>query len=207
MPRPSSSQHGFDVSPAQSLAVRVRVIVPIPLNARRATARATRLPRTTGIASTSGSDWVMSGALAFVSLAAKGIPRASVMIWCLLPNFLRSVGLGPVASPPEGASTWSYRPSALDQSMRSASRNSLSRTSCRRCQTPARCQRRKQERQVLPHPQPSSAGRSSQSRPVFRTKTMRSEYSGAGGDGGRENEHAEAWPMAARAQFAPRARR
>ena len=41
MLRPSSCQHGFDVSPAQLLAVRVRVVAPIPLNARRATARAT----------------------------------------------------------------------------------------------------------------------------------------------------------------------
>lgn len=54
-------------------------------------------PPTGGIATTRGSNWVTSWRLALVRMAAKGIPRASVITWCLLPGLRRCVGLGPVS--------------------------------------------------------------------------------------------------------------
>ena len=41
--------------------------------------------------------------LAAVTVAANGMPWASVSTWCLLPDLPRSVGFGPVSSPPSGA--------------------------------------------------------------------------------------------------------
>lgn len=56
-------------------------------------------PRPRGIASTRGTSWGTSWACAAVKRAASGRPCASVMIWCGLPSFRRSVGFGPVWPP------------------------------------------------------------------------------------------------------------
>lgn len=58
-----------------------------------------RLPRIGGIASISGSSWVMSLRLAPVSISDSGMPCASVRRWCFEPGRARSVGLGPVFDP------------------------------------------------------------------------------------------------------------
>jgi len=58
---------------------------------------------------------------------------------------------------------WSSRPRR---------RSSASRTSCSRCQTPARCQRTKRRQQVLPEPQPICRGSICQGMPDRRTKRM-----------------------------------
>jgi len=61
---------------------------------------------------------------------------------------------------------------ALSQSI-SPSRPRRSSSACSSFfQTPRRCQYRKRRQQVTPEPQPISRGRSSQGRPVLRTKTM-----------------------------------
>src|SRR5215470_8354991 len=46
---------------------------------------------------------VLSGVLAPVTTRAKGAPRRSVSMLRLVPDLARSTGLGPVASPPNGA--------------------------------------------------------------------------------------------------------
>jgi hypothetical protein len=51
------------------------------------------------MASTSGTSWVTSCVFAPVRITASGTPWASVMTWCLLPSFRRSVGFGPVCAP------------------------------------------------------------------------------------------------------------
>ncbi len=61
---------------------------------------------------------------------------------------------------------------ALSQSIR-PSRPKRSSSACSSLfQTPRRCQYRRRRQQVTPEPQPISQGRSSQGRPVLRTKTM-----------------------------------
>ena len=50
------------------------------------------------------------------------------MRWCLVPNFLRPVGLGPVARPPHGALQEALSTAARSQSMRWASPSSVRRT-------------------------------------------------------------------------------
>jgi hypothetical protein len=104
--------------------------------------------------------------------SSKGIPWASVITWCSLPPLPRSVGLGPVidasfAKAPEGGED-----KARSQSIGSAPLSSASNIACSLTQTPAWCQVRRYSRQVLPQPQPSSAGRSSQAILVLRTNRI-----------------------------------
>jgi hypothetical protein len=61
------------------------------------------LPATGSMASTTSSSSLTSGTLAAVTSAASGIPWASTTAWCLLPLRPRSVGFGPVSSPPPRA--------------------------------------------------------------------------------------------------------
>lgn len=53
-----------------------------------------------GKESTSGSSCVTSCSFAPVIVVANGVPSPSAMTWCLVPAFRRSVGFGPVFSPP-----------------------------------------------------------------------------------------------------------
>jgi hypothetical protein len=59
-----------------------------------------RGPMIGGMASTSGSSWVASWALAAESRTASGMPLRSTTKWYFEPGLPRSVGFGPVASPP-----------------------------------------------------------------------------------------------------------
>jgi hypothetical protein len=62
-----------------------------------------RGPLKAGMASTRGSNWVESWALAAESRTAKGMPWRSTTRWYLEPGLPRSVGFGPVCSPPFGS--------------------------------------------------------------------------------------------------------
>ena len=130
------------------------------------------LPRTGGTASTACSSSLTSGQLAAVTVAANGIPLASVTTKCLLPFFRRSTGLGPVASPPPRARTCELSIAARVQSISPAYSSSARSISWSRCQTPAAVHSASRRQQVMPHPQPISWGRSSQSMPVLSTKRM-----------------------------------
>lgn len=58
----------------------------------------------------------MSLTFAAVVMTWSGVPRPSQMRWCLLPNFRRSTGDGPVAAPPFFARMWEPSTHARDQS-------------------------------------------------------------------------------------------
>jgi len=103
--RPPPRDLRTDAAPAQLPAMPVRVVAPIAIKAARPASGRPGLPRTGGIASTSGIIGLTSGTLAAVVSATSGIPPASVMIWCLLPFLRRSTGLGPVRPPPPRART------------------------------------------------------------------------------------------------------
>jgi hypothetical protein len=60
-------------------------------------------PLIAGTASTMGSSSTESWVLAADSPTARGMPRRSVSRWYLDPGLPRSVGFGPVSSPPLGA--------------------------------------------------------------------------------------------------------
>ncbi len=94
-------------------------------------------------------------------ITASGMPRPSTRMWCFDPNFRRSVGFGPVASPPPGDRTEPLSTAARDQSIWSAAFNRDRMAARRRSQTPSCCHCPRRSRQVFPQPQPSSAGRSS----------------------------------------------
>ncbi|MGF6852881.1 hypothetical protein OKW29_001767 [Paraburkholderia sp. CI3] len=59
-----------------------------------------------------------------------------------------------------------------EKSIRSAARNFASRISWSRSQTPACCQSRKRRQQLIPDPQPISAGRSLQRMPLLSTNSI-----------------------------------
>src|SRR5262245_43592135 len=129
-------------------------------------------PATGGIASTTSSNSLTSGTLAAVTVADNGMPCASTTAWCLLPFFPRSVGLGPVSSPPPSARANELSTAARDQSIWSASRSSFRSTWCRWSQMPNACHSCNRLRQALPEPQPISQGKSFQRMPVRRTNRM-----------------------------------
>jgi L-fuconate dehydratase len=60
--------------------------------------------------------------------------------------------------PPFKARTWEPSITALDQSSLSAACSSASRSSCRRCHTPASCHSASRRQHVIPEPNPSSWG-------------------------------------------------
>jgi hypothetical protein len=74
--------------------------------------------------------------------------------------------------PPKTARTLLESATARDQSIRSAACNRRSNSLWSFSQTPAFCQSRSRRQQVMPLPQPSSCGRSSQPIPVFSTKRI-----------------------------------
>ena len=74
--------------------------------------------------------------------------------------------------PPKTARTLLESTTARDQSIRSAACNRRSSSLWSFCQTPAFCQSRSRRQQVIPLPQPSSWGKSSQPMPVFSTKRI-----------------------------------
>src|SRR5262245_16736660 len=100
------------------------------------------------------------------------MPWASTTAWCFVPFLPRSVGFGPVSSPPPRARAKELSTAARDQSILSAPCNSSSSTACRRTHTPACCHSTSRRRQRLPEPQFISRGRSFQLMPVLRTKRM-----------------------------------
>jgi hypothetical protein len=146
---------------AWSFAGRLRGRPGIPLG-----------PTMGGMASTRGSSCVASWAFAGERWAASGTPFRSTTRWYLEPGLPRSVGLGPVCSPPLLARTLSE--STLDrlQSMTASSPSQFSSVSCNRCQTPAACQSRSRRQQVVPLPPPSALGNSRHGQPVRRAKMM-----------------------------------
>ena len=89
---------------------------------------------------------------------------------CPRPPAIRRIGAGLFA--PLFAGTLALSSAARLQSMALARPRRSSRTWCRRCQTPARCQSRRRRQHVIPEPQPISAGNISQGMPLFSTKRM-----------------------------------
>ena len=113
-----SWDRGADPAGPQLASVAAGV-VPSPSSRRGRRRGRPRLPRTGGIASTSGSSSRMSLWFPALSESASGVPRPQVTVWCLEPLRARSTGLGPVFSPPQRRVRASYRsPPATSRSGR-----------------------------------------------------------------------------------------
>jgi hypothetical protein len=80
--------------------------------------------------------------------------------------------VAPRLEPPKTARTLLESTTARDQSIRSAACNRRRSSLWSFSQTPAFCQSRRRRQQVMPLPQPSSWGKSSQPIPVFSTKRI-----------------------------------
>src|SRR5262245_44924682 len=128
MRRPLVGDERLDAALAQLLPFGFGGIGPVPVHRLGPAAWVPRFAPHGGMASTNGSSWVTSLVFALVTLAARGMPWPSVTMWCLLPNLLRSVGLGPVFSPPPKARANDASTVARAQSILSAPRSSESKT-------------------------------------------------------------------------------
>lgn len=84
--------------------------------------------------------------------------------------------------PPRNARSEALSTTARARSSWPRRRNSVSKTACKRFQTPARCQRTSRRQQVVPEPQPISRGSMFHGRPLRSTKRMpvRTARSGMG---------------------------
>lgn len=87
---------------------------------------------------------------------------------------------------PFNARMWEPSTAAREKSRAFAPRNSASRTSCSRDQTPAWAHSARRRQQVMPDPKPSSCGRCSQAIPVCSTNRMpwNTSWSGCARDAG-----------------------
>lgn len=110
----------LDAPLSELMAMRLRVIAAISLNNVGSLSWPAFFPLTGGTSSTSGMTWVTSWAWAPVTVMANEMPLASTRTWTFEPNLRRSVGFGPVFSPPLGAFVVALSTSARDQSILSA---------------------------------------------------------------------------------------
>src|SRR5258708_37441154 len=112
---------GVDGPVPQLLPVRLRVIGPVAGQFIRPRGPVPSSPARSGMSSTRGSICVTAASLAPATVVARGMPLASVSTWCFVPNLPRSVGLGPVSSPPPSARAFVLSTAPRDQPIRPAS--------------------------------------------------------------------------------------
>jgi len=161
-----------DTQPAQPSAVSGTAIGPVALNQIRALARPSDFAthcwhRRQQRLQLTGVIHVSSGQLN-AQRNALGIGEKMM----LTARFAAIRRVTPRLEPPKTARTLLESTTARDQSIRSAACNRPSNSLWSFSQTPAFCQSRSRRQQVMPLPQPSSCGKSSQPIPVFSTKRI-----------------------------------
>jgi hypothetical protein len=170
--RVSASQVRSDATPVKLVAVRLRVVTTIALNAFRAAAGTARLAadgRNRFDQRQKLSHVVRIGARERSGQwNARRIRKDVVLAARLAP--IR--GIGPGFCPPSTARTLELSTTARDQSIWSAALSFANSSSCNRFQTPASCQSRSRRQQVIPLPQPSSRGNMAQGIPLRNTNKM-----------------------------------
>lgn len=105
-----------------------------------------------------GYSIALSWRLAPVIVRPSGVPRASTTRWRLVPSLLRSVGFGPVAEPLFWPGLTRLSRLARLPSICPAACTRSRSTPCRWTQIPAASRSRRRRQQLLPEPQPTSAG-------------------------------------------------
>jgi hypothetical protein len=165
-------QQGHNVASPETAPNGGRVVAAIPDHTVRSLPRSPPLTMQRGIASTNARASCESFRFAPVRRTASGTPRPSQIRWRLLPRLARSVGFGPVWSPPYTARMQQLSTTARDQSIWSSRASQSSSAQWIRSHTPACCQSRKRRQHVIPDPHPSSCGSICQGIPLRRTKTI-----------------------------------
>ena len=169
VPGATSADQWLNASMAQQVSVLVAVIAPVGDQNVGLASRSGRSPA-------HGRDGLDQrekfGDVVAVAAGQAGRERdspPSQIRWCFEPVLPRSTGLGPVADPPFRAGVGGV---PRDQSLCPAALSSAGKTSWSWSKTPASCQSRRRRQQVIPEPNPSSCGRSSQPTPVNNTNRM-----------------------------------
>jgi len=168
----AAGQHRLDAQLHERITMRIRMIRPIALYTIRPAARAPRLTgdRRNGLHQRQQLGYVVPVRASECRGERNAIRIGDDVVLRAAFPAIRGVGAGLL--PPKTARTEALSTTARDQSILSASRNRLSNTWCTSCQTPASCHSCSRRQQVMPHPHPSSCGKSSQGMPVLSTNRM-----------------------------------
>jgi hypothetical protein len=180
--RPPSGQVRLNAAPLEFIAMRLRVVRPVPLD---------QLWFSDGAAGPSaqrrhGVD--QREQLRDVVLVGAGQRRDERNPLRVGENVMFRPGLAAIGRvrssffPPRSARSDVLSTTARAKSRSPRRRNSVSSTVCNRFQTPARCHRTSRRQQVLPDPQPISCGSMFQGMPLRSTNRMpvRTARSGIG---------------------------
>jgi hypothetical protein len=168
----SSGQTGSNAAAAKLVAVRLRIVSAIALDALGA------VTGPTGLAAEGRNGLHQGQKLSHVvsirggKRRGQGNARRICNDMVFAPRFTAIGRVGTGFCPPSKARTLELSTTARDQSIRSAVWSSVNNSSCNRSQTPAACQSRKRRQQVIPHPQPSSCGNIAQGMPLRSTNKM-----------------------------------
>ena len=178
--RVAPGEYGLDMTLAQPLSVCFRVVASVALHALRTATRSTPF---TPYPWDGVDQCLQLRDIVGIGTGQQGGQRDPMRICdhvVFASRFRFVCRVWPRFGPPFSARKGALSTTARDQhspedctgSIWSAACNRASRTSCKRCHTPAACQSRKRRQQVIPLPQPISCGKSSQPIPVLSTKTI-----------------------------------
>jgi hypothetical protein len=166
------SQHRLNPALAELIAVRLRVVATITLDALRSSAWSAAF-------AWHGSNAIdqrqQLGDVVRVGTGQGNRQRNAVGIgdYMVLAATLAAIrGVRAGFLPPSTALSVALSTIARDQSIWSAWRSFVSKMQCNLSHTPARCQATSRRQQVMPQPQPISNGKASQGMPVRRTNKM-----------------------------------
>ena len=168
----SAGQARSNAAATQLVAVRLRVVAAVALNALRPVAWSARLAGNwrNGLHQRQQLRHIVG-----VGTRERGCQRNAARIrddMVLAPRLAAIRGVSAGFCPPSTALTLELSTTARDQSMRSAAFSFSSRSSCNRFQTPASCQSRSLRQQLIPQPQPISCGSIDHGMPVRSTNKM-----------------------------------
>ncbi len=172
MRRTPTGEDRHDALGAEPVAVRLRIVPPITLEdvgfpAGPAAAAADR--------GKAGDEGIELGDVVDVGGGHLRDKRDAARFGDDVVFGARLAAIGWVRSsffPPRNARSDALSTTAQRRSRRPRRRSSARSTSCRRCQTPARCHRTRRRQQVLPEPQPISRGSICHGSPARSTKRM-----------------------------------
>jgi hypothetical protein len=169
---PAFRELRLDAAAAEGVAMRLRIIAPVPLDE-------IRFPPWAAGPTAHRRHGVHQGQeLGDVVLVGGRQPRRKRNPLAVSENVMfrpRLTAIGWVRSsffPPRSARMEELSAMARARSNWPRWRNSASSTACNRFHTPARCQRTRRRQHVLPDPQPISFGSICQGRPLRRTNRM-----------------------------------
>jgi hypothetical protein len=167
-----ASQARSNAAATQRVAMRLRVVTAVALNALRSVAWSASLAgnRRNGFHQRQQLRHIVE-----IGAGERGCQRNARRIrddMVLAPRLAAICGVSAGFCPPSTALTLELSTTARDQSIRSDALSLSSRSWCNRFQTPASCQSRSRRQQLIPQPQPISWGSIDHGMPVRSTNKM-----------------------------------